>query len=382
MHVLNPGLVAKPKVSARKIVPLINLVNDNKNKQEFLRRAATAMIKEMKKGSRKKSRAETIPLLAKVDAIESPTKKFIIKNSSPRKQRSPSKHSRTELVADYLSITLNSRETSRGPKQDIAIAENLEIDNGKSEIVQGETFDLLNIFTSQNQLGTLSRSATSISTGKDSTLIKKAESLFEKYSKKNEVEYKSLGWSPLVEKVTAIDRSPTLEARTVPVWMIYPNISAESPRRMSQKSTTPAFKSVASDSPKSPKEKYLNPLQNSPHKTIISGPRIFPAKTIQDSNKFSAFIPDLGRLTEENIPVNFEGVSVMFSDDSEEQSMPGSPSQVSHSLVKSNDFELKLSPLLEVDSRKFSEVARMETQDGNPTPTPPMVSIKNNRKFF
>ena len=94
----------------------------------------------------------------------------------------------------------------------------------------------------------------------------------------------------------------------------------------------------------------------------ISGLEIFRAKTIQDSDKFSAFIPDLGRLTEENIPDNLEGVSVLFSDDSEDQSMPGSLSQVSPSL-------LRLGPVLEEDSSKW---------DGSPTPRKsPTKSIRN-----
>jgi hypothetical protein len=76
------------------------------------------------------------------DAVDSQTKKFIIKNSSPRHQRSPSKQLRAELVADDLSNTVNSLETSGNQKQDIIIAQNLDINNLKFEIPETEPFDL------------------------------------------------------------------------------------------------------------------------------------------------------------------------------------------------------------------------------------------------
>lgn len=142
VHGLIAGLVEKEKARAREIVPLIHLVNDNKNKEEFLRKAAIEMNKEMKKRGSPKSRARTMPVIPDLDALESPTKKFIIKNSSPRKQRSPSNQARGELVPDDLSITMNSLETSGFPRQDIIIADNLEIDNRKSRFVREENFDL------------------------------------------------------------------------------------------------------------------------------------------------------------------------------------------------------------------------------------------------
>jgi hypothetical protein len=141
-HVLNPGLVAKEKFKAREIVPLINLVNDNKNKQEFLQKAAIEMMKGIQGGGRKPGKAATMPAILKMDAVDSPTKKFIIKNSSPRHQRSQRKQFRAELVADDLSITVNSLETSGNPKQNIFISENLDINNLKCKIPEREPFDL------------------------------------------------------------------------------------------------------------------------------------------------------------------------------------------------------------------------------------------------
>jgi hypothetical protein len=186
-----------------------------------------------------------------------------------------------------------------------------------------------------------------------------------------------------VEKVTTIESSPSLETRTQPNSMIYSNTNAESPRRGSQKKITPALKSInteSAESPGSPYRMYLNPLQNSTHKTKGPGPNIFHAQTIQDSNRFSPFIPDLGRLREENTPVGFERVSILFNDDSPNQSLRDCPSIVSHSLPKSNDFELKLGPVLEVDSSRFLDPAGKEAQDG--TPTPKMVPIKDISNFF
>jgi hypothetical protein len=197
------------------------------------------------------------------------------------------------------------------------------------------------------------------------------------------IDYKSLGWSPLVQKVTTIESSPSLKSRTQPNSMIYSNTNAESPRGGSQKKTTPALKSINTESPKSPgspDRMYLNSLQNSTRKTKGPGCKISDAQTIQESNTFSAFNPDLGRLTEENTPVGFDGISMLFSDDSPDQSLPDSPSTVSHSLRKSHGFELRLGPVLEVDSSRFLDLAGKEAQDG--TPTPKMVPIKKTSNFF